>query len=84
MTTDIITASTATFAVGQKVTFIVVRQTGRTITFRSRNGRVHELKGDNAIIKSANGTLHAVLLADLRAVGERNALTDAVLSGFGG
>lgn len=83
MTTDDIMTTMATLTVGQKVTFTFVRSTGRTIKFSSREGRVQELKGDSAVIKSKNGSLHTVRLSDLRAVGERSALTDAVLSGVG-
>ncbi|MDP3841064.1 MAG: hypothetical protein Q8Q81_00510 [Oxalobacteraceae bacterium] len=76
-------STTTAFTVGQKVTFTVVRTKGMTINFSSRNGHIHELIGENVVVKSKNGSLHAVCLADLRAIGERNALTDAVLSGLG-
>lgn len=83
MTAKDIMTTTTTFTVGQKVAFTVVRQTGRTIKFSSREGRVQGVNGDSATIKAKNGSLHAVHLSDLRAVGERNALTDAILSSLG-
>lgn len=73
--------TTNNFSVGQKVTFTNVRTVGRTINFRSCDGVVHEMNGNEAVVKSRSG-MHTVPLADLRAKGERNALTDAVLGGL--
>lgn len=75
--------ATTNFKIGQKVTFIAVRRTGKTIKFTSRDGVVDELNGDVAVVRSKNGSLHNTPLSDLRAKGERNALTDAVLAGLG-
>jgi hypothetical protein len=74
--------TTAIFTIGQKVSFTSVRQVGKTIKFSSRNGVVEELNGDVAVVKMRNGSMHTANLSDLRAEGERSALTEAVLAGL--
>jgi hypothetical protein len=74
--------STTQFEVGQKVTFTQVKQIGRRIKFSSREGVIQNLHPTWAAIKQKSGNLRAVDLDDLRLVGEKSALTEAVQSAF--
>jgi hypothetical protein len=75
--------TTTTFTIGQTVSFTLMTQRGLTINFKSRSGVVHELCDEVAVVKTRNGKLHRVPVDDLRAEGQRSALTEAVLSGLG-
>ncbi|WP_076591993.1 hypothetical protein [Herminiimonas arsenitoxidans] len=75
-------------AVGDAVTFTwykeVTRARSCNINFSTRTGTVLEMSDDIAIVKTKSGARHKVNVADLRLVGERSALTDAVMSGLTG
>jgi len=64
---------------GDPVSFTVVRLSGRSLNFSSREGTLVEIRGVNALVKAKNGRKTWVNTSDLRRVGEQNALTENFL-----
>lgn len=64
---------------GDKVSYTTVTQRGLSFNFSSREGTLVALAGVNAQVKAKNGRLTWVATADLRRVGQQNALTENFL-----
>lgn len=64
---------------GDKVSYTNVTQRGLSFNFSSREGTLVQIHGVNAQVKAKNGRLLWVNTADLRRVGQQNALTENFL-----
>jgi ribosomal protein L21E len=71
-----------TFSVGDKVTFTLTRESGRSVRISVKEATVVELMGDIATVKYRNGQRVRLHIDRLTHEGEPNALTKALLRGL--
>ena len=71
-------SNTTAFKVGDAVSYVTARNTARSISFSVREGKIVEINGGVAVVKSRHG-ISIQLLEKLTRQGERNALTRALL-----
>lgn len=74
-------ASTPALKVGDKVSYVIARCTGRSVRLTAREGTVVGLDGNMAVVKSRNGRTIIQPVSKLTPAGEPNALTRALLGG---
>lgn len=74
-------ASTTAFKVGDKVNFVVTRETGRTINMSSKQGEVVEITRSMARVKYRNGRKVWVPFDLMTPDGQPNALTRMLMGG---
>lgn len=72
-------ATTNTFKVGDDVTYVIGRSTGHSVSFSVREGKIVQIDGNVAVVKSRNGRSITQPLDKLTHKGEPNALTLALL-----
>lgn len=72
-------ATTNPIKVGESVSYVAVRSTGRSVQMSTRKGKVERIEGNVAWIRARNGRLISTNLRDVTREGERNALTRALL-----
>lgn len=74
-------ATTNPIKVGETVSYVAVRTSGRSVQMSARKGKVEQIKGNVAWIRAGNGQLVTTNLLDLTRDGDpvRNALTRALL-----
>lgn len=70
-----------TFSAGDKVTFTLTRESGRSVRISVKEATVVELLGDIATVKYRNGQKVRLHVDRLTHEGEPNALTKALLRG---
>lgn len=72
-------ATTNPIKVGESVSYVAVRSSGRSVQMSTRKGKVERIEGNVAWIRARNGQLISTNLRDVTREGERNALTRALL-----
>lgn len=74
-------ATTNPIKVGETVSYVAVRTSGRSVQMSARKGKVEQIKGNVAWIRAGNGQLVSTNLLDVTRDGDpvRNALTRALL-----
>lgn len=72
-------ATTNAFNVGDDVTFVAARSTGRSVSLSVREGKIAGINNGIATVKLRNGRTSMQPLNKLTRKGERNALTRALL-----
>lgn len=72
-------ATTNPIKVGDSVSYVTVRSSGRSVQMSTRKGKVERIEGNVAWIRARNGQLISTNLRDVTREGERNALTRALL-----
>lgn len=72
-------ATTNPVQVGETVSYVAVRSSGRSVQMSTRKGKVERIEGNVAWIRAGNGRLISTNLRDVTREGERNALTRALL-----
>lgn len=72
-------ATTNPIKVGETVSYLTVRSSGRSVQMSTRKGKVERIEGNVAWIRARNGQLISTNLRDVTRKGERNALTRALL-----
>lgn len=71
-------ATTATFKVGDPVSYVVAKQTSRSIKLSTREGTIVVIEGNTCIVESRHGR-SMQRLSKISHKGEPNALTKALL-----
>lgn len=74
-------ASTNTFAIGDKVSYVKVSSSGNNYRFSAREGVISEIEGQVATVKARNGRTTTQPLSKLTPLGQPNALTRALMGG---
>lgn len=74
-------ASTNTFAVGDKVSYVKVTSSGNNYRYSAREGVITEIKGRVAYVKLRNGHTTTLALSKLTPAGQPNALTRMLMGG---
>jgi len=72
-------ASTNTFAVGDKVSYVRVCRSGNNYRFSAREGVITEINGQVATVKARNGHTIDLALSKLTPLGQPNELTRMLL-----
>ncbi|MCM2317976.1 MAG: hypothetical protein NDI93_01445 [Pseudomonas sp.] len=72
-------ASTNSFAVGDKVSYVKVSSSGTGFRFSARDGVITELNDQVATVRARNGRTTTMHIKELTPVGQPNALTRALM-----
>lgn len=72
-------ATTNTFAIGDKVSYVVSKATGRGVRFTAREGKIIAIDGSAATVQARNGSCTTLPLDQLTPEGQPNALTRALM-----
>jgi hypothetical protein len=72
-------ATTNTFVVGDRVSYVVTKTTGRGVRFTAREGKIIAIDGGTATVQARNGTRTTLPFDLLTPEGQPNALTRALM-----